>query len=303
MRVAAPEPQAMEELEEAFASSADYAVCKRIHRRFGTTYYFATSRFKPEMRRRTHAIYAFVRVPDEWVDNPDGLSLEESRSYLEGWRSQLRRGLDGVRPDHPVMRAFCDVMKEVHIPLDEPMRFLDAMEQDLHVDRYPTFGDLRDYMRGSASAVGLMMCCAMGAPSNSQAHRSAQALGEAMQLTNFLRDIGEDLDRNRIYVPLEDLQSFGVSEEDFRNRKITPAFKSLMQFEIARARALYAEADRGIRLLPAEAQRPVKLARILYARILNKIEERDYDVFSTRARTSKMEKLMVAAQVLLSRSA
>lgn len=287
------------EFEGVFADSSDYAVCRQLHRRYGTTYYFATQRFKPESKRRTHALYGFVRVPDEWVDNPNGLTLEQRVNALSRWRRQLLDGMDGVRPSHPVMRAFCDVVRETGMPLEEPLCFLDAMEQDLAVGRYETYSDLRGYMRGSAAAVGMMMCHVLGAKITPEVERAACSLGEAMQLTNFLRDVGEDAQRGRIYLPLEDLAAFEVSEQEVMEGKITARFENLMKFEIARARALYAEADKGIPMLPPDTRKAVLLARILYSRILDRIEERRFDVFSGRARTSKLEKVAVAVKVML----
>lgn len=198
------------------------------------------------------------------------------------------------------MRAFCDVVRETSMPLDEPLYFLDSMEQDLSIGRYDTYQELRGYMRGSAAAVGLMMCHILGAPKTSRVERSAYALGEAMQLTNFLRDVGEDARRGRIYLPLEDLATFSVKEEDVLAGRVTEEFKTLMRFELARARAHYKEADAGIPLLPADTQKPVLLARILYSKILDKIEDRGLDVFSGRARTGKVEKLRTAFHVLVS---
>jgi len=302
VRIALREPDEQVEIESSFAQASDYAICQRLHRKHGTTYYFATRRFPAESRRRTHAVYAFVRVPDEWVDNPNGTSFQQREKLLSGWRSQLIRGLDGVPPDHPVMRAFCDVVRETGMPLEEPLLFLDAMNQDLFVDRYETYDDLRRYMRGSAAAVGMMMCCVIGAPGSTRVHRAAKALGEAMQLTNFLRDVGEDSRRGRIYLPAEDLASFGVLESDLLKGRVTPEFENLMRFEIARNRALYEEADAGIPLLPSEAQRAIRLARILYSKILDKIEERDFDVFTGRAHTTKLEKLSAAVRVFFGRS-
>jgi phytoene synthase len=176
--------------------------------------------------------------------------------------------------------------------------FLDAMAQDLTVTRYATYEDLRGYMRGSACAVGVMMCYVVQAGESPEMLASARALGEAMQLTNFLRDVGEDVRRGRIYLPQEDLASFGVGEPEILAGIRSDRFINLMKFEIARARALYAVADRGIPMLPAEAQKAVRLARILYSRILDRIEDRKYDVFGGRARTSRTEKLAVAARVL-----
>ncbi|MBC8065036.1 MAG: phytoene/squalene synthase family protein [Chlorobia bacterium] len=299
MGIAIKEAKSEFGFEGAFASSADFAICRRIHRQHGTTYYFASKKFRPEIRKRTHALYGFVRTPDEWVDNPNDLSLEQRANYLRDWRAQLLRGMDGVMPEHPVMRAFCDVVCETEMPLEEPLCFLDAMEQDLSTGRYDTYLDLRGYMRGSAAAVGLMMCHILGAPRTAKIERSVYALGEAMQLTNFLRDVSEDARRGRIYLPLEDLATFSVSEDDVLAGRMTEEFKTLMRFEIARARALYAEADTGIPLLPRDTQKPVLLARILYSKILGKIEERDFDVFGGRARTGKVDKLRTAFHVLV----
>lgn len=283
----------------AFARAADYAECRRLHREYGTTYYHATRFFNRSTRQRVHALYGFVRVPDEWVDNPGDVSTCGQIRLLQDYRSQLLRGLDGVCPDHPVLRAFCDVVRETHMPLEEPLCFLDAMEQDLTVSRYETYEQLVGYMRGSAAAVGLMMCAVVNARPDPAIKLGACALGNAMQLTNFLRDVGEDARRGRIYLPLEDLEHFGVREDDILQSRSSTAFVSLMKFEMARARAMYEEADVAIPLLPRAAQRPVRLARILYSRILDRIEENGYDVFSQRARTTKMEKLGVAMQVIL----
>jgi phytoene synthase len=278
------------------AEPSDYAECRALHRRYGTTYYYATRWFPPEVRDRVHALYGFVRVPDEWVDNPNGA---DPRAQLQAFRRDLIQGLNGIRPDSAVLRAFCEVARSVEIDQTEPILFLDAMEADLTVARYETYADLQHYMRGSASAVGVMMCAILGADRDPAILDAAMKLGEAMQLTNFLRDVGEDLVRGRIYLPQEDMQRFGVTEDDLKVGRVTEDFRKLMKFEIARARELYAEADLGIPRLPKESRRAVQLARILYARILDRIEERDYDVFTGRARTSRLEKLQVATRVLL----
>lgn len=277
-------------MTDRFATERDYALCQQIHRKFGTTYYLSSLRFPPEHRRRVHAIYAFVRVPDEWVDNPGALSLEQRQQHLHDWRNALRDSLRGVQPEHPVMRAFCDVVRESQMPISEAEKFLDAMEMDLYVTRYRTYHQLREYMRGSASAVGIMMCYAMGSQINEDVLSRAEALGEAMQLTNFLRDISEDLERGRIYLPLDELALFGLQESDLLARKVTPDFRAFMQFEIQRARDLYHFAEPGIYHLPHAMQNAVMMARILYSQILDAIERNDYDVFTRRARTTVWQK-------------
>lgn len=281
-----------------YASPSDYRECRRLHRRYGSTYYFASRAFPADVRGRVDALYGFVRVPDEWVDNPGTMSLEERRNVLNDYRAQLKAGLEGTPPTHAVLRAFCDVVIETGMPLDEPMLFLDAMQQDLEVGMYSTYAELESYMRGSAAAVGVMMLYVLGVKMDDALVASAKALGDAMQLTNFLRDIGEDLRRGRIYLPLEDLEVFGISIPMLRDGVVSPEFINLMKFEAERARTLYATADPGIERLPLFARRAVKMARILYSRILDRIEENGYDVFQKRARTSQYEKILVAAQTL-----
>lgn len=282
-----------------YRSAQDVAVCREIHKRFGTTYYYSTLRFPEEIKWRVHGLYAFVRVPDEIVDNPEHLTLDQRRDELENWRRQMVRGVAGERPEHPAMRVFCDVVAECGLPLEEAHAFLDAMAMDLDRTRYETYDDLRGYMRGSASAVGVLMCYAMGADTTPDVISRAAALGEAMQLTNFLRDLGEDFGRGRIYLPLEDLARFGVTEDDIAARRLTDGFKRLMRFEIERARGLYSYADPGIPRLPAETRKAVLLARILYSQILDRIEAQDYDVYAQRARTKLPQKAAWAVRVAL----
>lgn len=282
---------------ERFADHHDYEVCRRIQRQYGTTYYFATLRFPRHIRRRVWAVYGFVRVPDEWVDNPGTLTVQERLELLAGWRDQLRRGLEGERPEHPAMRAFVDAVREADIPISEAELFLDAMEMDVWKSRYATYEELQTYMRGSAAAVGVMMCFAMEARPDEATLARARALGDAMQMTNFLRDVAEDVDRGRIYLPLEDLQAHGVTEADILAKRFTPRFWELMRFEVCRAKKLYFHSDLGLPRLPRRMRRAVMIARLAYAQILDRIEEQGYDVFRGRARTSKIEKLRCAIRV------
>jgi phytoene synthase len=274
-----------------FSSPEDIEKCRVIHKKFGTTYYYSTLRFPKRIQWRVHAIYAFVRVPDEWVDNPGEMGLDERVELLKDWREQMVRGLNGERPDHFAMRAFCDAVVECRIPVEEAHLFLNAMEMDITKDRYATYEELRDYMRGSASAIGVMMCYAMCARTDYDTIARAKALGEAMQLTNFLRDVNEDLERGRIYLPQEDMIRFGVTEQDLRSKVVTDQFIQfiqLMKFEIERSRGLYLDSDFGIAKLPPNMRKAVLLSRILYSQILDRIEANGYDVFRHRARTNSM---------------
>jgi 15-cis-phytoene synthase len=279
-----------------FAEQGDYEFCRRLHRKHGTTYYFASRRLPRIQRQQVDALYGFVRVPDEWVDNPGDLTKEEVQSLLTHFRQEIIDAERGKKPSHPALRAFADVQHDLGMSLQEPLIFLDAMETDLVKTRYQTYAELEDYMRGSAAAVGLMMCQVIHVPLNPATTKAAMALGNAMQLTNFLRDIGEDLGRGRIYMPLEDLDRFGLGPHDLMARRVTPSFVEFMEFEIARARDLFRQADEGIPQIPSHSRLGVKLGRDLYSRILTKIEENGFDVFSRRARTSSWEKAGAAAR-------
>lgn len=287
-----------------FASDADCEVCRQLHQSYGTTYYHASRLFSPEVRRRVHAVYGFVRVPDEWVDNPGPLSLSEVYDRLVQWRSSLASAIaDGVPPEHPAMRAFSDVVRETGIPLAEANLFVDAMAMDLTTTRYDAYSDLETYMRGSAAAVGVMMTYAVDGPTDDETLACAKSLGNAMQLTNFLRDVREDAERGRIYLPLESLNRFGVAEADVLDARFSDRFRDLMKFEADRARALYEASHPGLRRLTGPAYSAVLSARILYSRILDRLAQQDYNPFAGRARTSRFEKATVLAGVLLGRPA
>lgn len=275
--------------EDSADLDAAYEAGRRLNAHHGKTYYFSTLFFPPPVRRSVHALYGFVRYPDEIVDNPPPGS--DPAEALARYRQDTLDALDQGGSSLPVLHAFADTARRHAIPTDLPLAFLDAMAMDLTRDRYETFDDLLAYTYGSASVVGLMMCRVLGA-SDPAALAPAHDLGLAMQLTNFWRDIGEDwAQRGRIYLPQEDMARFGYTPEMLAASTRNAEFEALMRFEIARARRFYECADAGIPLLPEACRLPVRLARVLYARILDKIEASDYDVFHQRARTSGPEKL------------
>lgn len=267
---------------------AAYAASKALNAHHGKTYYFSTLFFPPEVRRSVHALYGFVRYPDEIVDNP--APSTNPAMLLADYRQATKDALRTGGSELPVLHAFADMARRHDLPADYALAFLDAMAMDLTRTRYETFDDLKTYTYGSASVVGLMMCCVVGV-SDPSALTPAHDLGLAMQLTNFWRDIGEDWKtRGRIYLPLEDMERFGYTEKMLSESVINDRFLELMRFEIARAREFYAASDSGILSITPSCQLPVKLARILYSRILDKIEANNYDVFTQRARTSGLEK-------------
>lgn len=269
-----------------------YKECARIQQRHGKSYYFATRFFDKEQRNAVNALYAFFRLPDEMVDRE---SLENATRSLEKWECDWKAVMAGAETTEPVLMAAKDVFDRYHIPNSYASDFLAAMRQDLSKSRYANFDELRAYMYGSAAVVGLMLTHIIGwdaSVSAEEVQKPAMALGEAMQLTNFLRDIGEDYrERGRIYLPQDELARFGLTDADIANGVVTPAFVEMMKWQIARANALYEEANRGIKLLNRKGRLPVRLASDLYRFILEKIEQNNYDVFTKRASTTFVEKV------------
>ncbi|MBA8794873.1 phytoene synthase [Friedmanniella endophytica] len=282
-----------------------YRRCAELTTRYGTTYRWGALLLRPERRRDVHAVYALCRLADDIVDDAAARSrtTDETRALLEGFAADFRTAVDtGTSPD-PVLAAVAHTVRERRIEPECFDRFFGAMAMDLTTTRYRTWDDLCGYMEGSAAVIGEMMLPVLE-PLDSAAFAPARSLGLAFQLTNFLRDVGEDLDRGRIYVPTDDLERFGVDPEaladpSVRGRRVTPAWRALMSFEIARNRELYAHADQGLALLPPRSNRCVGAARILYARILDRIERADYDVFAARVRVPTWRKALTAARVMV----
>ena len=274
-----------------------YRRAARITRDNGTTYYWGTMLLPPERRRHVYAVYALCRLADDIVDAPSatrGDHVRETGAALTAFRDRVADVLDGGSTDDPVLAAIGDSFARCAIPRENVDRFFNAMAQDLTVATYETWEDLVAYMEGSAAVIGEMMLPVLR-PRSPEAFEPARALGFAFQLTNFLRDVGEDLDRGRVYVPQVDLRRFGA---DPWERRVTPEWRQVMRFEIARNRELYAQANAGIPLLPPSSARCVATARELYARILAKIEARDYDVFAGRARVASWSKATTSARIL-----
>lgn len=278
-------------------SAADIEYCRALTKRFATNYYLATRFFPLEMRRATWILYAFVRVPDEFVDTDHSRDLSMARERLQRWKESWRAAYSSGISENPVLRSTAWLFKRYSIPFEYSESFLSAMVMDTEKARYATFGELDAYMEGSAQAVGLMMSHVIGFQPGALEY--ARALGNAFQLTNFLRDIREDYElRDRIYMPQDELARFGLSDEDIRNHVVDDRWRAFMRFQIERARHYYAEADKGIPMLHQAGQRAVRISRHLYASILTRIEENGYDVYAKRASTPMWKKLLIAARQL-----
>lgn len=264
---------------------------EQIEKKHGTSYYIATLFFPKEIRDAVFILYAFVRIPDEFVDNPE--SGIDPKEKLVAWKKDWQDAYDTGTSNDPILEATAELFKKYSIPLNLSISFIDAMIQDTTVSRYKTYTDLQSYMHGSAEVVGLMLTHIMGYTKR-EAFSYAPKLGEAMQLTNFLRDIDEDyVQRNRIYIPQEDMLLHGVTEEMIRTQQTTREFISLMKYEIEKARKIFREADQGITLLNPNCQYAVQLSSRLYEKILDKIEEQNYNIFKKRARSNILEKTWI----------
>jgi 15-cis-phytoene synthase len=275
-----------------------YELCRQVEKAHSRTYYFSTSLFPKEVRPHVHALYAFMRYADEIVDNPGATSLDEQLAGLDAFEEEALAAIAGEAVPNPVLRAFANTVLLRSIGPGLIQAFMRSMKMDTRVFRYPTYGDLEEYTYGSAAVVGLMMCRVVGA-TDERATPHAEALGMAMQLTNFLRDVKEDWARGRVYLPLEDLNHFGYAEEELGRGVVDERFVGLMRFEISRARKLYRVADEGMRYIPRGRRYPVVVARRLYEAILGRIEAQSYDIFSQRAQTSLPYKIGVAAACAL----
>ncbi|GAB3866410.1 phytoene/squalene synthase family protein [Dactylosporangium cerinum] len=285
--------------------TAAYERCRALHRQHGRTYYLATRLLPAWKRRHVHALYGFTRYADEIVDRTGALTPRERASELEAWADRFVLGLSGAPTDDPLLPAVLHTIQVFDIDLEDFRKFLDSMAMDLTVTDYETYADLLDYMEGSAAVIGTMMLPILESSDRAAAREPARQLGLAFQLTNFIRDVAEDLERGRIYLPAEDLRRFGVTREDLehaaRERHSSQKIKSLMVYEVQRARAHYQAAAVGIPMLAPSSQACMRAAFRLYGGILDEVEAQDHDVFVRRATVPKARRILVALRCLLTR--
>lgn len=266
-----------------------------LNARHGRTYYLATLLLPPAKRPYVHALYGFARYADEIVDDQACRQAPSERAERLGrWADAFLADLGRGRSDDPVARATVHTALTWGIPAGHFARFLDSMRMDLTVTEYPTYDDLLRYVEGSAAAIGLQVLPILE-PVDHRAEGPARDLGIAFQLANFIRDVGEDLDRGRLYLPLADLDRFGLTRRDLERRVVDDRVRALLAFEIARVRSLRRSAERGIRLLHPTSRPCVQAAQELYCGLVDEVERIDYGVFSRRAQTSFWRRLSVAA--------
>jgi phytoene synthase len=263
--------------------AASYEFCRQLHRANGRTYYLATRLLPAWKRPHVHALYGFSRYTDDIVDRLDGAPAADRAGALHRWNARFTAALDGAPPDSPVLPAVLHTIALFRLDHADFAAFLRSMEMDLSVTEYATYDDLLVYMAGSAAAIGSMMLPILGADDVAAAAEPARQLGLAFQLTNFIRDVGEDLDRGRIYLPLKDLAEFGVAPDELRARLATRRVRELIAFEVERARGHYARAAPGIPMLAPASQACIRTAYRAYGAILDEVVDAGYDVFQRRA--------------------
>ena len=274
-----------------------YRECKRLNSLHGKTYYLATLLLPKAKRPHVHALYGFARYADEIVDDLSStLSPTEKSDVLRRWSDQLLQDIANGRSHDHIGRALVDTVQRFDIPISYFEAFLHSMAMDLTVTSYEKYEDLMEYVYGSAAVIGLQMVHVLGTVNGkkSDALIPAEKLGIAFQLANFIRDVGEDLERGRVYLPLQELKQYGVSREMLEKRVLTPQIIEALKFQIARVKSLQQEANAGIELLSPDSRPCIRAASELYCGIVDEVEKIDYNVFEKRAKTSTFRRASVA---------
>ncbi len=284
--------------QHAASLDAAYAACRDLHRIHGRSYYLATRLLPAWKRRHVHALYGFTRYTDDIVDaGGDDQSAQQAPDrarQLGEWAGQFYAAIEDKRPPaDPILLAVRHTIATFGLPLADFDSFFASMRMDLHVRAYADYGALLCYMEGSAAMIGTMMLPILLAPEEgpgplpaaavTAAREPARQLGLAFQLTNFIRDVAEDLRRGRVYLPVTDLEQFGIRRDDLAAPSASAAVRRLVAFEIDRARAHYRAALPGLAVLPVRSRRCVRLAYAVYGGILDRIEQAGCDVLADRA--------------------
>ena len=262
-----------------------YARAEEITHEHSKSFYLASQLLPEEKRSAVHALYAFCRTVDDIVDED---TVDERDAHLDYWREIVHSA--SSPDDDRVAAAWTDTLARYHIPRHYAQQLIDGVNRDMTQTRYQTFEELTTYCYGVASTVGLMSMYIVGFESN-KAVPYAIKLGVALQMTNILRDVGEDYRNGRLYLPREELALYGIREPDIAAGNVTNAWRLFMKFQIERTRQLYEEAWPGVKMLEREGQLAIGAAAVFYQGILDAIEVNDYDNFNKRASLSAMEKI------------
>lgn len=273
---------------------ASYLRCRQLNAEHGKTYFLATRLLPAAKRPYVHALYGLARYADEIVDRIDTSFTPAARAEaLNRWADVFMADLARGHSDDPVAAAAVDTAVRWSIPADHFNAFFHSMTMDLTVTQYQTYDDLFEYVYGSAAVIGLQMVPILE-PRTKRAYDHARDLGIAFQLANFIRDVGEDLQRGRIYLPLAELAAHEVTPDDVRARRVDDNWREALADQIGRVRMLQARANPGIAMLSPESQPCIAAASVLYCGIVDEVEANDYDVFTKRASVPMRRRLAVA---------
>ncbi|MCF6388320.1 phytoene/squalene synthase family protein [Mycobacterium sp. MBM] len=285
---------------------AAYQRCRALNAAHGKTFFLATRLLSPRQRPAVHALYGFARRADDVLDSFDDRTTAARADELQGLADALhsRLVLNRVEGDDPVLDAVVDTARNYGLEWQLFDDFLASMRMDLTVTDYPDRAALDRYMYGSAEVIGLQLLPVLGTVvPREEAAPHAAALGKAFQLTNFLRDIDEDLTRGRVYLPADELAAHGVDRDVLswcqHNRRVDPRLRAALTEQHALTRQIYQHAERGIAMLEPQSRPCIRAALTLYSEILDRIEEMDFEVFSRRATVSNRRRLQVAGRGLI----
>jgi len=264
--------------------------CRQKAASSGSSFYYSFLFLPPERRRAITALYAFCREVDDVVD--EGVDPQVAAAKLAWWRAEVANLFAG-RPQHPVTRALQPHLESFAITAERLNQIIDGMEMDLRQTRYLDWRALERYCYHVASVVGLLAAGIFGYR-DARTLEYAKNLGIAFQLTNIIRDVGEDARKNRVYLPVEDLQRFGVPAADILQAKETPAFRSLMEFQAERARGYYQSAMSALPLEDRRAQRPGLIMAAIYRTLLDEIQREGFQVLTRRTSLTPLRKFWIA---------
>lgn len=273
----------------------DIDYCKKIMEQCGPTYYWATKLFPKEIRQATYILYAFYRVPDDIVDLNTENPEQELTQWVKDWQYLYQNPTEeNILKANPVLRSSFQVHQKYNIPFKYSESFLKAMLQDLTKETYEDYQELEDYMYGSAAVVGIMMTYLMNPNPDTKTLKHAEDLGYAMQLTNFLRDISEDIDdRQRIYMPQNDLKKYKITSKDIQDHQYPDQWSEFMQSQIQKCYQLYESGYQGLQYLPKRAAWCIRLASKMYQDYLTKIEKSNYQVFHSNYKLKTNQKMFI----------
>lgn len=273
---------------------ASYLRCRDLNASHGKTYFLATRLLPAAKRPYVHALYGLARYADEIVDRIDpSFTAGQRANALRTWADAFMKDLAAGHSDDPVAAAAVDTSVRWGIPAEHFEAFFHSMTMDLTVTEYPTYDALSEYVYGSAAVIGLQMVPILE-PRTPRAYDHARDLGIAFQLANFIRDVGEDLQRGRIYLPLDELAGHGVTPESVRSRRVDDNWREALAEQIGRVRMLQARANPGIAMLAPSSRPCIAAASELYCGIVDEVEANDYDVFTKRASVPIRRRLAVA---------